>query len=139
MPYDIAKGFAFADFLAIRNNTNIFFDKSLLTLLQAHKLYISGACVCLFVGGNVLQGIPGGSWYANDWVVLESPILIGGKPVGKLLAQGANVNDDKSLFSQKIEFSMYTWAQGNHPENKNDTNLTVEKFLDYFYVYVAPR
>jgi hypothetical protein len=69
MPGDVAKWFAFPDFLAIRKNTNIFFDESLYTLLQAHKKYISGACVCLFAGAHVLQGIPMGRSPADHWVV----------------------------------------------------------------------
>jgi hypothetical protein len=139
MPGDIAKWFAFSDFLAIRQNTNIFFDKSLYTLLQAHKKYISGACVCLFVGAHVLQGIPNGRSPADHWVVLNSPISIDGKPVSKLVAQGKKVNQDESLLSKKIQFSLYTWARDSYPVNKYDPGLTVGKFLDYFYGYVAAQ
>jgi hypothetical protein len=37
LPGDIAKWFTLAGSLAVRKNTNIFFDKSLYTLLQAHR------------------------------------------------------------------------------------------------------
>lgn len=139
MPGGIAKWFAFADFLAIRQNTNIFFDESLYTLLQAHKKYISGACVCLFVGAHVLQGIPKGRSPADHWVVLNSPIQIGGKPVSKLAAQGRKVNRDESILSKKIQFSIFTWAKDSYPVNRHDPELTVGKFLDYFYGYVAAQ
>lgn len=139
MPGDTAKWFAFSDFQAIRRNTNIFFDESLYTLLQAHKKYMSGACVCLFVGANVLQGFPKGRSPADHWVVLNSPIQIDGKPVSKLVAKGKTVNQDKTLLSKKIQFSIYTWAEPTYPVNKNDRNLTVEKFLDYFYGYIAAQ
>jgi hypothetical protein len=137
MPSSIAKWFALADFLAIRQNTNILFDENLYTLLQAHKQYMLGACVCLFVGAHVLQGIPKGRSPADHWVVLNSPIQIEGKSVSKLAAQGKNVNQDKTLLSKKIQFSIYTWAKSNYPVNQRNPNLTVEKFLDYFYGYVA--
>lgn len=139
LPGDIAKWFAFSDFLAIRQNTNIFFDESLYTLLQAHKKYISGACVCLFVGANVLQGFPKGKSPADHWVVLNSPIQIDGKPVNKLVAQGKKVNSDETLLSKKIQFSVYSWSKNSYPVNKYDPNLTVGKFLDYFYGYVAAQ
>lgn len=139
MPGEIAKWFAFSDFLAIRQNTNIVFDESLYTLMQAHKQYIMGACVCLFVGANVLQGISGGRSPADHWVILNSPIHIGGKPVNSLVSRGKKVNQDKTLLSEKIQFSIYTWATDSYPINRHDPNLTVGKFLDYFYGYVAAR
>jgi hypothetical protein len=139
MPGAIAKWFAFSDFLAIRRNTNIFFDESLYTLLQAHKKHISGACVCLFLGANVLQGFPKGRSPADHWVVLNSPIQIDGKPVSKLVAKGKKVNEEEDLLSKKINFFVYTWADSYFPVNKYDPNLTVGKFLDYYYGYIAAQ
>jgi hypothetical protein len=139
LPGAISEWFAFADFLAVRKNTNIIFDESLYTLLQAHKKHVSGACVCLFVGANVLQGFPKGKSPADHWVVLNSPIKIDGKPVNKLVAQGKKVTQDKTLLDKKIQFSIFTWKSDNYPVNRNDPNLTVGKFLDYFYGYVAAQ
>jgi hypothetical protein len=138
-PGTISGWFAFADFQAVRENTNIFFDESLYTLLQAHKKHVSGACVCLFVGANVLQGFPKGKSPADHWVVLTSPITIDGKPVNKLIAQRKKVNQDKSLLTKKIQFSIFTWKDSSYPVNRNDPHLTVGKFLDYFYGYVAAQ
>jgi hypothetical protein len=139
LPGEIAKWFAYSDFLAIRQNANIVFDESLYTLMQANKQYMLGACVCLFVGANVLQGISGGRSPADHWVGLNSPIHIGGKSANSLISRGKKVNQDKTLLSEKIQFSIYTWADDNYPVNRYDPNLTVGKFLDYFYGYVAAR
>jgi hypothetical protein len=139
LPGAISEWFAFADFLAVRKNTNIIFDESLYTLLQAHKKHVSGASVCLFVGANVLQGFPKGKSPADHWVVLTSPIKIDGKPVNKLIAQGKKVNQDNGLLDKKIQFSIFTWKDNSYPVNRSDPNLTVGKFLDYFYGYVAAQ
>lgn len=57
----------------------------------------------------------------------------------KLIAQGRKVNQDKSLLTKKIQFSIFTWKTSSYPVNRNDPNLTVGKFLDYFYGYVAAQ
>lgn len=139
MPGSIAKWFASSDFSAIRQKTNTFFDESLYSLLQAHKNFVSGACVCLFVGAKVLQGFPKGKSPADHWVVLNSIIRINGKSADTLLSKGKSVNQDKDLKSKKIEFSIYTWGQENYQINSHDPNLTVGKFLDYYYGYVAAQ
>jgi hypothetical protein len=137
LPGDIAKWFTLADSPAVRKNTNIIFDKSLYTLLQAHKLYRHGTCVCLFVGQKVLQGKSGGRCPADHWVVLNSPIQFDGKPVDGLLRKGLKVNDDKSLLSKKIQFLLYTWGEEYRWVNKANPKLIVKEFLDYFYGYVS--
>jgi hypothetical protein len=139
LPKNIAKWFAFGDFLAIRQNTNTWFDKTLFNLLQAHKQFSNGACVCLFVGASVLQGFAKGRAPADHWVVLNSPISIGGKAVDYLLPRGKAVNQDDSLMAQKIEFSVYTWHEANFPVNRHEPNLTVGRFLNYYYGYVAAQ
>lgn len=139
LPGDVAKWFAFGDFLAIRNKTNTVLDKDLQTLLKAHQSHACGACVCLFVGSHVLQGFAKGKSPADHWVVLESGIRIDGMPVDPLLAQGKKVNQDSSLMSKKIEFTVFSWADGSYPVNRRKPNLTVEEFLDYFYGYVAAQ
>jgi hypothetical protein len=137
LPGDIAKWFTLAGSLAVRKNTNIFFDKSLYTLLQAHRQYRHGACVCLFVGQKVLRGKPGGRCPADHWVVLNSPIQFDGKPVDNLLRKGLKVNDDKTLLSKKIQLLLYTWKEEYYAVNRHNRNLTVKEFLDYFYGYVS--
>lgn len=139
MPGSIAKWFSSSDFIAIRQNTNTVFDESLYNLLQAHKQYNSGACVCLFVGANVLQGFPKGKSPADHWVVMNSTIRIDRKSADTLLSQGKRVNQNKDILSKKIEFSIYTWGQEKYQINSNNPNLTVGEFLDYYYGYVAAQ
>jgi hypothetical protein len=136
LPSSVSKWFAHGDFSAIRNNTNLVFDKGVSALLKVNQLYMSGACVCLFVGANLFNGKSGGKAHADHWVVLESSILIDGKPASQFKAQEQKMNGNK-LGSKKIEFSVYTWAESSRKVNKYYPNLTVEEFLDYFYGYVA--
>jgi hypothetical protein len=138
LPSSVSKWFAHGDFSAIRNNTNLVFDKGVSALLKVNQLYMSGACVCLFIGANGIRNWSGGKAPADHWVVLESSISIDGKPVSRLLAQGQKKNGN-NLMSKKIEFSVFTWANSSFRVNKYDPNLTVEKFLDYFYGYVAAQ
>lgn len=139
LPGDVAKWFAFGDFKAIRNVTNKVFDKDLHTLLKAHQAFSTGACVCLFVGANILQGFPKGKSPADHWVVLASAIRIDGKAADPLLAQGRKVNQDEALMSKTIEFTMFTWADDSYCVNHFKPTLTVGEFLDYFYGYVAAQ
>lgn len=136
---DLQQWFVQSGYTQVENRTNLIFDKNLYTLLQAHQKRKSGSAVCLFVGANLLNGYPKGNAPADHWIVLNSDILIDGRPVISLLAKGALVDDDESLYTKRIDFKMYTWAQENYPVNAEKKDVTVGEFLDYFYGYVSAK
>lgn len=139
LPGHLTQWFQDSGYTQVENKTNLVFDKNLHTLLQAHQKNQSGSSVCLFVGANIFSGRPKGSAPADHWVVLNSNIQIDNKPVTSLLAKGAQVDDDETLFSKKIDFSVYTWGRSNYSVNAIKQNVTVSEFLDYFYGYVSAK
>ncbi|MCP4118672.1 MAG: hypothetical protein GY737_25415 [Desulfobacteraceae bacterium] len=107
LPAHLQKWFQDTGYTQVENKTNLVFDKSLYTLLQANQKRQSGSQVSLFVGANVFSGRPKGTSPADHWVVLNSPIRIDGNPVGNLLAKGSQVNDDAELPAKKIGHPSY--------------------------------
>jgi hypothetical protein len=139
MPGDLLSWHTKSGFTDGINDTNVVDDEDLFTLLTAHQKKQAGHSVCLFVGAGVFAGKKDGRAIADHWVVLNSPILIGGNPVHSLLAKGKTINDDKTILSKKLSFNVYTWGENSRPVNRHFPNLTVEYFLDYFYGYVSSK
>jgi hypothetical protein len=141
LPSGIAGWFGKAGFPSVQNRTNLVFDKNLSTLLAGYGQHCSGAFVCLFVGADILLGKSGltGKVPADHWVVLNSPMLIGGVPAITLLPKGDAVDDDENLMKARLEFDVYTWGSNGRAVDLTRNPLTVEEFLDYFYGFVSAK
>ena len=139
LPHNLQHWFRASGFRLVLNKTNLVFDKGPYTLLQANQKHQSGSFVCLFVGVKVLLGSRKGKVPADHWVVLNSPIRIDNQPVAKYYALGKEVNEDKSLFTKKLDFSAYTWGEAKYSVRKRNHHLTVGDFLDYFYGYISAK
>lgn len=128
-----------AKFSEVHNQTNVFFNDDLLTLIQAHQKYCAGHKVCLFIAADVLEGNKGGSKFPDHWVVLSSQIMINGSLATTLAKQGKKVNDNEALYDSTLEFTVCTWGQPSRGVDDYWPNLTVREFLDYFYGFVSAK
>ena len=126
-------------FQDVVNRTNLYLNKDLFTLVQAHQKFCAGHKVCLFIGANVLEGTEGGKIVPDHWVLLSSQISINGSLATNLTKLGAKVNDSQALQDASVEFTVCTWGDPNLDIGANQTNLTVSGFLDYFYGFVSAK
>ena len=125
-------------FTQVSNQTNVYFNKDVLTLLQAHQKFCAGQKVCLFIGANVLQN-DAPTTFPDHWVVLSSQIRIDGSPATTLAHKGQAVNDDDDLLQASIDFEVCTWGYPSRGIADKMPDLTVGSFLDYFYGFVSAK
>ena len=126
-------------FTEVHNQTNIFLNCDLHTLVQAHQKYCAGHKVCLFIGANVLEGADGGTMVPDHWVVLSSQIWINGSLATNLARLGKTVNDEDELYDSSIEFTVCTWGAPSRGIDDKWPDLTVRDFLNYFYGFVSAK
>ncbi len=141
MPHSIASWLRAACYSNVENRTNLMVDKNLSDLIQASSRYSSGSSVFLFIGANVLEGKTGrmGRAIPDHWVVLTSDVYVGDAPALTLLSKGEAVDDDDSLLSATVNFTVYTWGQDSRPASREWSGLQVRDFLDFFYGFVSGK
>jgi len=139
LPSSLASWFRAANFAQVENRTNLFFDSDIQTLIQAGARFSSGATVCLFIGANLLSGREGGTAIPDHWVVLTSPIRIGGASMPSLVTMGSKVNGDARLAEAGISFDVFTWGDAGYPVRKRRPHLNVKTCVDFFYGFVAAK
>lgn len=79
LPGKLKSWFIDAGFTSVVDNTNIFSNKNLKTLLEAQRDFKNGYKICLFVDADIFKTKPrknGPSPFPNHWVVMNSDITI---------------------------------------------------------------
>ncbi|MET1077905.1 MAG: hypothetical protein ABWY06_07780 [Pseudomonas sp.] len=127
---------------------NYVFGSSAENLIDASRYYEMGNMVCLLIRAAILGEVSGevpmnkigrgtpktivGT--PDHWVVLQTPINIGGR------CWSPSAYSSDAFEESKLEFSCYSWG-GVYKGNGRISNISVERFLPYFYgfVHVHPK
>jgi hypothetical protein len=95
--------------------------------------------VCLLLGANVLTNTAGGRLHPDHWVVLNNDVRVDGNTTIALFARGSAVDDDEDMEESELYVDVFTWGYKHYPLNPGNRPMTVSRFLDYFYGYVAAK
>ena len=119
VPSSLAKWYKAAGFTDVKDETNLFFYKTLENARTASALFDSGYVVSLFINSNMLSALNQrkSSLTPDHWVVLTSRMR---------------------LFDQSVSFEVFTWGSGIFKVPSAGT-LTGKEFLSNYYGYVAAK
>jgi hypothetical protein len=125
-PGELAKWFRKLGYTDVINETNGFITKDRATLEEAGRKRQKGYKVVLSIDAGVLDAdvlekpAPGLLSQSNHFVVLTSPVVIS--------ASGGNT---------VVDLTVFTWGQGRWPVRPGGKPMPLDRFLKYFYGYVA--
>lgn len=144
-------------FTDVTSNTSLVFDQGMSEIVQANNAFSNGKLVAFFVGANLFASESGGSMFPDHWIMLASPIRIGGSPLPaswpkhyikmrhpvrtKPAVQNRRVVNPEyrkardAVLDKRIQFSFFSWGR----TRSLPPTTSVESLLDYFYGYVAAR
>ena len=127
--------------------------RSLENLLEINTL--PTCYVCLFIKGKVIQHGSKSAWYGADhWVVLgdgQRGVSFGQtnglngcrieitKPGTAIAVKPVTSTKQGEFDNGKLSFSVYTWSEIRRIDHIYMNNLTVKKFLGYYYGYLAAQ
>ncbi len=129
LPGRLESWFKAAGYKNVGKHTNLFFDKSIDSLLKAKTAFKEGKNVCLFLSAKSLKTPITISLTPNHWVVMSRRLKAGNSP-----SINSSKNTDK-IKDEKFNLQVFTW--GLEAREMNPKKLSLYEFSDYYFGYVV--
>jgi len=125
LPGKLESWFKAAGYKHVSQHTNLFFDKSIDSLLKAQSAFKAGKNVCLFLSAKSLDTPMTISLTPNHWVVMSRQLKVG-TPRSKNFS-----TDAEKIKDEKFDLEVFTW--GLEALNMNKKQLSLYAFSDYYF------
>ncbi len=129
LPGRLESWFKAAGYKHVGKHTNLFFDKSVDSLLKAQRAFKEGKNVCLFLSAKSLEIPMTIGLIPNHWVVMSRHLKIG---TPRSINFSTNADEIKD---EKFNLEVFTW--GREALNMNKKQLSLYEFSDYYFGYVV--
>jgi len=128
LPGKLESWFKAAGYKHVSQHTNLFFDKSVGSLLKAQRAFKAGKNVCLFLSAKSLNVPMTISLIPNHWVAMSRSLKVG-NPRSTIFSSNADEIKD-----EKFDLQVFTW--GKEAKGMNPEKLSLHEFSDYYFGYV---
>ena len=128
LPGRLESWFKAAGYKHVSQQTNLFFDESVDSLLKAQSAFKAGKNVCLFLSAKSRYIPMTISLIPNHWAVMSRSLK-----VGNLRSINFSSNADE-IKDEKFDLEVFTW--GREALNMNKKQLSLYEFSDYYFGYV---
>ena len=128
LPGRLESWFKAAGYQHVSQHTNLFFDKSVDSLLKAQSAFKAGKNVCLFLSAKSRTVPMTISLIPNHWAVMSRRLKVG-EPRSINFSTSA-----EKMKNEKFDLQVFTW--GLEAFNMNKKQLSLYEFSDYYFGYV---
>ncbi len=128
LPGRLESWFKAAGYKHVSQHTNLFFDKSVGSLLKAQSAFKAGKNVCLFLSAKSQYTPMTISLIPNHWAVMSRSLKVGNP---RSINFSSNANEIKN---EEFDLQVFTW--GKEAEKMNPKKLSLHEFSDYYFGYV---
>ncbi len=128
LPGRLESWFKAAGYKHVNQQTNLFFDKSVDSLLKAQSAFKAGKNVCLFLSTKSRYIPMTISLIPNHWAVMSRSLKIGNPRSSNFSLNAGEIKDEE------FDLQVFTW--GKEAEKMNPKKLSLHEFSDYYFGYV---
>jgi len=128
LPGRLESWFKAAGYKHVSQQTNLFFDKSVDSLLKAQSAFKAGKNVCLFLSTKSRYTPMTISLIPNHWAVMSRPLKIGNPRSSNFSSNADKIKDEE------FDLQVFTW--GKEAEKMNPKKLSLHEFSNYYFGYV---
>ncbi len=129
LPGKLESWFKAAGYQHVSQHTNLFFDKSVDSLLKAQRAFKAGKNVCLFLSAKSQYVPMTVSLTPNHWTVMSRSLQVGNPRSINFSTNAETIKDEK------FDLQVFTW--GLEAEEMNKKQLSLYEFSDYYFGYVV--
>ncbi len=129
LPGRLESWFKAAGYKHVSQQTNLFFDKSVDSLLKAQSAFKAGKNVCLFLSAKSRYAPMTISLIPNHWAVMSRSLKVGNPRSGNFSSNADEIKDEE------FDLQVFTW--GLETKEMNSRKLSLYEFSDYYFGYVV--
>jgi len=129
LPGRLEAWFKAAGYKHVSQHTNLFFDKSVDSLLKAQSAFKAGKNVCLFLSAKSRYAPMTISLIPNHWAVMSRSLKVGNPRSSNFSSNADEIKDEE------FDLQVFTW--GLETKEMNPKKLSLYEFSDYYFGYVV--